>query len=298
MDKNKIVEINGRKYDSKTGLLLAQTTTNKATQPAKSRPVSAHSQSIHSQPKKSKTLNRQAISKPQSAKKPVNKGQVMDFAPKNSNKFAPHPIKQENPKTEPVKPKQTIKPSEKMHPLTAKVQLSAANFDSKPKAPAQQTPVKVSSKKPKVKKISFGLIISIAVVIILFLAYYFVPEISLRIASFQTGIDPSYPSYTPANFRSNGPVSSSNGIVKIDFVGNENQTYTITQEKSTWDSSALLENVVKPAIGQSYITNQYSGITIYSYNNTSTWVNAGKIFKLNSSSPLKSEDVRRIAISM
>ena len=86
-----------------------------------------------------------------------------------------------------------------MHPLTAKVQLSAANFDSKPKAPAQQTPVKVSSKKPKVKKISFGLMISIAVVVIIFLAYYFVPEISLRIASFQTGIDPSYPSYTPAN---------------------------------------------------------------------------------------------------
>lgn len=300
MDKNKSVEINGRKYDATTGLLISEN--NKANPKSTiTRSAGASSSIIHNQLKKSHTLNRRALKNPRPTPKPQTKGQVMDIARSKPKQYASHPVKTSPDDSVIKKPKHPIaKTNPKHHPLTAQVKLKSlvAGTASQPLSENNQKNTKKSSKKPKVKKFSFGFLVVVALIVVVSLAYYFIPELSLKVASMQSGIDASYPSYTPADFRSNGPVSTANGVVTINFIGNQNQSYNITQEKSSWDSSALLTNVVKPAAGQSYITNQYSGITIYSYNNTSTWVNAGKIYKINSSSPLKSEDIRRIAISM
>lgn len=105
------------------------------------------------------------------------------------------------------------------------------------------------------------------------------PNISVTVAAVQTGVDAKYPNYIPRDF-SIHDVYTNNSTVIIKFDGPENQSFTISEEKSSWDSSALLTNYVKGAYGTAYDTIREQGITVYINHSNAAWVNNGIFFRI------------------
>lgn len=127
-----------------------------------------------------------------------------------------------------------------------------------------------------------------------------IPDISVRVAAMQTGIQATYPSYVPRDY-SLKDVSSENGKISMRFDGPEKSSFTLVEEKSSWDSAALLRNYVEPTWGEDYATTHEQGITIYISNTTSdaAWVNGGVLYKITSTGTvLTKKQVRNIVTSL
>lgn len=136
-----------------------------------------------------------------------------------------------------------------------------------------------------------------------FAIVYFVnlnmPDISLRVAAMQTGIDASYPNYVPRTY-SITSITSEEGKIVLDFASSElNGAFTIIEERSSWDSNALLSNYVQPEWKDNYTVVREQGITIYINSNNATWVNGGVVYKINTTSgTLTNKQIRSIAVSL
>ena len=59
------------------------------------------------------------------------------------------------------------------------------------------------------------------------------------------------------------------------------ESFTVSEEKSSWDSNSLLNNFVKEDYGEDYTTIREQGLTIYVGDNKASWVNGGVVYKLN-----------------
>ena len=141
---------------------------------------------------------------------------------------------------------------------------------------------------------------SLAVLVLgAYFTYLNMPALSTRVAAAQSGINATYPGYLPSGYSLNGPVAYQQGSVAMKFAANAGpQNYTLSQAHSDWDSTALLDDYVSPQAGNSYITTTTGGLTIYSYNNTSVWVNNGILYTINGNSTLSDEQIQRIAASL
>lgn len=132
-----------------------------------------------------------------------------------------------------------------------------------------------------------------------YFTYLNVPNLSVRVAAAQAGIDASYPGYRPDGYRLNGPVAYSEGQVRMQFAANTGSTnFTLNQSKSSWDSSALLENFIKKESKDEYSTSQEKGITIYNYGNNAAWVSGGILYTIEGDAPLSPDQIRKIATSV
>lgn len=132
-----------------------------------------------------------------------------------------------------------------------------------------------------------------------YLMYASMPAITTSVAAAQAGIRASYPSYTPSGYALNGPVAYTNGTVSMHFAAaSAPVAYTIQQARSSWDSSAVLENYITPSTGEKYATTQANGLTIYTYGQNAAWVNGGIFYTISGNAPLSGEQVQRIAISL
>lgn len=141
--------------------------------------------------------------------------------------------------------------------------------------------------------------IAAVLLIVAYVVYCFVPTVSVNVAASQAGISATYPEYTPDGYTLHQPVSYKDGEVDLKFASNSNSNYyTITQTRSSWDSSAVLDNVVTPAVGDDYVTTKERGLTIYTYGSVATWVNGGILYTIDSKAPLSGEQIRRIATSL
>ena len=67
------------------------------------------------------------------------------------------------------------------------------------------------------------------------------PDISVRVAAMQTGIQAAYPSYVPRDYAL-GDIFSEDGKITMIFEGPAEASFTLVEEKSSWDSSALLRD--------------------------------------------------------
>lgn len=307
MDKNKIVTINGQRYDASTGMPLSPTKT--PTVVNKSAPAAT----VHKTPQKSQTLVRRATKKPVLALtgRPARiVGRSMDIARSvKISRFAPHPV------TPPAKITHTPDIPAASHPAARKLNMAKQTpvVTQTPKSAKdiKQEAIEIALAKPAVKtpKKSFFKrnsrfinVFSVSAVIIVFgvyLIYLNMPSLSVRVASQQAGISATYPQYQPDGYRLNGPVTFSDGQVTIDFVANTGSgKFSLKQSKSSWDSSAVLDNIVRKKVGEKYITNQERGLTIYTYNGNGAWVNAGILYTIDGNAPLSGEQIRRIATSL
>ena len=127
-----------------------------------------------------------------------------------------------------------------------------------------------------------------------------IPDISVRVAAMQTGIQASYPSYVPRDY-SLGDITSEDGKIALTFDGPDNASFVLIEEKSSWDSAALLRNYVEPTWQDDYTTTHEQGITIYISNSNSNaaWVNGGVLYKITSNSTvLTKKQVRNIVTSL
>ena len=312
------VTINGVIYDVQTGM------------PIKKAPVTAthftttdsqHSQHVHHTTQKSTTLNRTTVKK--TAPAPIKHAAHATTTQKSPaiSRFAPHPTgvkqtvkkparhmdigpvahplavsahkKMQAAKQAPaaVAPTSTVKPS---HIIKKEVISEALD-----KAPHHNAPAK-RVKQPR--KHSRHLSIASASLALMMLAGYFtylnMPNLSVRVAAAQAGFNATYPGYHPDGYRV-GKVAYTDGQVGIQYLANgSSQGFTVKQEKSTWDSSALLANYVEPASHGGYIPHSEQGITIYVFNNNAAWVNDGIRYTIEGNAPLSSEQILDLATSM
>ncbi len=131
-----------------------------------------------------------------------------------------------------------------------------------------------------------------------YLAYVNLPNLSVRVASARAGVNASYPQYSPDGYRFAGPVAYAPGEVTIRFKSNTNtQSYKIVQRASSWDSQAVLDNLVTKE-SNSYLTYSEQGLTVYTFNNKAAWVNGGVLYVVSGDAPLSSDQLLRIAASM
>lgn len=312
MNQDKIVVINGRRYDAKTGLPL----------PSDDKPSNdraTRSSRVHSSVQRSKTLIRRVTKKPTSPNKPTgakHAGRIMDFAKSSKvSHFAPHhkPNTDKKPATK-QETKGDISPQR--HPM---VDRAVANISSTVK-PIQKTATEIKNEAISsalaqnsiaiVKKSFFGrhprsvVIISISIIVTLigaYLTYVNMPNLSVKFASMQAGIDATYPEYRPDGFSLSGPVTYSDGEVVISFKANTgSKKFTLRQTRSSWDSTAVLDNIVRKQAGEEYITSQENGLTIYTFGGNGAWVNDGILYTIDDEGepPLSGDKIRRIAISM
>ena len=313
MQANKTVTINGRLYDAVTGLPVSA---SKATaKPTPRNGVSAPA--VHSTTQRSKTLHRRATKKPGVTVSRPKPGMHMDIAKSSTvKKFAAHPVTAPKPVTRTHAGTMDIAP--KVHPVAARAHqkrtqpahVSAAapktakEVKEQAIAAALSAPSAPKERSPK-KRFTWSRRTTVIVSLIVFVfsaglvSYVALPGISVAIASAQAGVEATYPSYVPDGYSLAQPVTFSDGEVVLKFTSNSGAgSYSIAQLNSSWDSSAVLENVVKKAAGDNYIINQERGLTIYAYDGNAAWVNGGILYTITSSAPLSGDQIRRIATSL
>jgi hypothetical protein len=131
-----------------------------------------------------------------------------------------------------------------------------------------------------------------------YLTYLSAPQLSVRIAAIQSGIDASSPQYAAAGYSMRGIARFDGKSVNLTY-SNGSNSYVLKQAQSSWDSVALLENYVEKKWDKDYLTYQEKGLTIYKgRNEAAVWVNNGKIYTLEGDTALSNEDIRKIATSL
>ncbi len=170
--------------------------------------------------------------------------------------------------------------------------------------PEKQEVVEKKAKKSKLH-IGFGRIMlamacaGAAVFAIVYFVNLNMPDISMRVAAMQSGIDPKYPSYVPRDYSVNDMVAEDGKITLVFKNNNTGGSFSLIEERSSWDSNALVANYVKIAFGEEYDTIREQGITVYVSGNASAWVNGGMLYKLNViSGDLTKKQIRSIATSL
>ena len=146
------------------------------------------------------------------------------------------------------------------------------------------------------------LALSCATAAVFAIAYFVnlnMPDISLRVAAMQTGINATYPSYVPRDYSVSG-ITSENGRVVLEFRHtNSDDKFTLEEEASTWDSNALLNNFVKETYRDEYSIVREQGLTIYISGSNAAWVNGGIVYKLKAADGvLTNKQIRSIAVSL
>ena len=143
---------------------------------------------------------------------------------------------------------------------------------------------------------------SMAVVSLVLLGYLVsinLPDISVRVAAMHSGIEKAYPSYVPATYRLDGLVNEENGRITMSFKNDRDQKFTLMEEKSSWDSSAVLTNYVEKNWGASYSIARGQGLTIYVSGSNAAWVNSGVLYIIqDDAGVLNSNDLHDIAVSL
>jgi hypothetical protein len=325
MSQQSVVSIGGIDYDDLSGLPIKKQ--EASLQQELRRVQSVHAKGVHKAQQRSTALNRQFVKKaapvhpsrpaaqaPAQLRKRVGSMDVRPVTKRSPHisKFARTP---QAPFARPVA--SDIKPvvhpvAAKAHAATAKSSHSVAHKPAQAPtardikhaalgkalahaAPAQET----SQPRPKRRALNIAAA-SLGVLLITgYFTYLNMPNLSVRVAAAQAGIDASYPEYRPVGYRLNGPVAYQDGQVSMNFASNSGPVgFSLNQAKSSWDSSALLEKYVDPRSEGKYATYTDGGLTIYTYGTDAAWVNGGIIYTVEGSATLSNEQIRRIATSM
>ncbi|MBQ9018478.1 hypothetical protein IJ117_01860 [Candidatus Saccharibacteria bacterium] len=165
---------------------------------------------------------------------------------------------------------------------------------------------KRDAERRKTRKVHFGfrrVVLALAcAAAAVFAIVYFVdlntPNISLKVAAMQSGIDAKYPTYIPRDFDLSD-ITSENGKITLNFRNaSTGDAFTIIEEKSSIDSAALLSSYVKPTYGDNYSEIVEQGLTLYISGSDAAWVNGGVLYKLKTvSGSLTKKQLKSIAVS-
>lgn len=161
----------------------------------------------------------------------------------------------------------------------------------------QQPAHKVKSRRSRRRRLANSLAIVAAFLVIGgFVTYLNMPQLKLRVASFQAGFGASIPTYVPTGYALND-IKRNGGTISLSFRSGESQ-FSITQQSSDWNSQTLLDNTL--SLNGRHQTVQKNGQTIYVYDNSTkaSWVNGGVRYDISGNAELNSRDVIDIATSL
>lgn len=185
----------------------------------------------------------------------------------------------------PIKPSSVIK-NEAISEALSK----ATAHESKPKT------TKPEKRSPKI--LSFASVALSLLLLAGYMTYINLPNLSVRVAASQAGIEASYPGYRPDGYRLAG-VNYEQGSVSLKFAANAGpQNFTITQQQTNWDSTAVKENYVKTNWGDDVVPYSERGLTIYAHEGNAAWVNGGILYTITGDATLSTSQVRGIATSL
>lgn len=132
-----------------------------------------------------------------------------------------------------------------------------------------------------------------------YLTYINIPNLSIRVAAANTGINAELPSYQPAGYRIHGPISYSDGEINVSYKSNSgNTSYKLTQRPTDWDPIAALDNYVESDSKNDYQIHSVQGLTVYTYDKKAVWVNGGILHIIGGNATLSNQQVERIVASM
>lgn len=182
------------------------------------------------------------------------------------------------------------KKAEKLEKLSKKQAKKAAKAEEK---------VARHIKKGRKGRVVLAFAVSAACMLALgFLVKVNLPNISVSVAAAQTGVEASYPNYTPRDFNLSGVYADDESVV-IEFKGPNDTSFTLSEENTSWDSNALITNYVKGAYGKEYETITEGGTTIYVSHSNATWIKNNTLYKLNANAgTLTKRQIKNIVTSL
>ena len=123
------------------------------------------------------------------------------------------------------------------------------------------------------------------------------PAFALKLASVRSGVEAAAPAYLPSGWVVTRDVTSGDGSL-IYKLQNQDKAMIVSQQKTEWDSQALLEQYILVK-SQDYLALQAQGLTIYIYgNNQAAWVNHGIMYKIEGDHGLDQDQIIRVATSL
>lgn len=138
------------------------------------------------------------------------------------------------------------------------------------------------------RKIGFGFrraVLAMAcAAVAVFAIVYFVnvnsPDISMKVAAMQTGIDAHYPNYVPRDYNLSD-ITSENGKITLNFRNDTTgDAFSLIEEKSDWNTNMLYEEFVKSNFGSNYTVISDNGFSVYISGSNAAWVNDGIFYRI------------------
>ena len=137
----------------------------------------------------------------------------------------------------------------------------------------------------------------------IFAIAYFINQnvfnLSVANAARSAGIETTNTPKVPAGYELTDIVSE-DGKMTLAYTNKGTKTsFTIIEERSSWDSNALLTNYVKPTYEANFSTVREQGITIYISDSNAAWINGRVMHKiLAEPGTLTKKQIRTIALSL
>lgn len=317
--KQQTIVVNGVAYDEHTGMRIEPVTNKQAIIPPSVHAAAHKSSDIHTHMQHSRTLNRKFASmmsdtkrQPAAINHPVITRFATDITPTRKSHQSPQMSNDISAQNHPLVAK--VSATKSANTTTSKLATAATLSsqeikqrvvsDALAKAPSHNAPrARVKTPLNKSAKWSRGLSLAGASLAILLLAGYFtylnMPNLSVRVAAAQAGIDASYPAYRPDGYGLHGPIAYDAGRVSMQFASTGGpQNFKITESRSDWDSTAVQQNYAQAKWGSSTNTTIDHGLTIYTHDGNAAWVNGGIFYTINGDAPLSPQQLSNIATSM
>lgn len=317
MDRATIL-VNGMLYDAVTGMPIGKQANSRAsTAPDMRKAKSSHH--VHRRVEQSRAVSRNVKPAPMIQKRSDIKRTIAPRSAQSHSvaKFAPRTAAENAPQPRPIN---DIRPAS-VHPIAKKAEerlqstypsqsQTAVNKPSSvikneaisqalEKATAHHNAAKPMKSARRASRLASFASMALALLLLTgYLTYINLPNLSVRVAANQAGIDASYPGYRPDGYRLAG-VNYDQGSVSLKFAANAGpQNYTITQQQTSWDSTAVKENYVKTNWGDDVVPYSERGLTIYAHDGNAAWVNGGILYTITGDATLSTSQVRSIATSL
>lgn len=328
-----VIEINGKKYDARTGKIVGQQTplaSSRTPQSVDGVTRSAkHSKDVHHKSSKSKTLMRHAVKPPHKAHASVTPDEIRRIkSPQHvvqtvANSVQPYPASndQREKRASSIKQNSLVRRFSDIGAISApapvtpqKMNVQPAPIHAQPKSKAESVIEKGlknaqshsqpahKAKKTRRKGTKFASIASASLAVLLlvgFFGYQYAPNVAMHYATARSGVNASIPGYNPSGFSLNNHIQYTPGQITLTFRSNSDERqFNIVQRESTWNSESLKTNYVAN-VDKNVQVYEDKGRTIYIYNNSNaTWVDGGVWYDIQGNSQLNSDQLIRIASSM